>query len=75
MTALPPAPLWNWHEQVVCCICAPHAGILLAAEWRFLWGLDRRNGRYVPQARQIERLHHIVKHLDCYAVDHLIVWP
>jgi hypothetical protein len=75
MIALPTAPLWDWRDQVICCICAPHAGILLAAEWRLLWGLDRRITRYVPHARQIKRLHRIVGRLDRYAVDHRIVWP
>jgi hypothetical protein len=64
----PAAPLWDWREQVTCCICAPHAGILLSADWHFLWRQARRR-----QAEQ--RLDRIVGQLDRYAHEQGILWP
>ena len=72
---LPPAPLWDWRDRVVCCICASHHGILASTDWKFLWRLDRRNRRFVPDSRQIKRLERIVTELDRWAVDNGIVWP
>jgi hypothetical protein len=73
MTALPPAPPWNWHETAVCCICAPHCGILISTDSKFLWRLTRY--RQPPQPRQVERLDRIVGQLDAYAQEVGIVWP
>jgi hypothetical protein len=70
--AAPPAPPWDWRDQVTCCICAPHSGILLSADWHFLWRLAR--WRYVTSSH-IRRLDRIVTQLDRYAVENGITWP
>jgi hypothetical protein len=69
---LPPAPLWGWHDQVVCCLCAPHRAILAHDDRRFLAKIDRRRGLDQHQA---ERLARIVAELDRAAQDRGIVWP
>ena len=66
------APLWDWRDQVLCCICAPHAGIVASTDRRFLWRLARRKQ---AETRQVDRLNRIVEHLDRYARDIGIVWP
>jgi hypothetical protein len=68
-----PAPLWNWDDKAVACLCAPHAPILTSAETRFLWYLSRR--RQSPLADMSARLDRIVDMLDRYAVDSGIIWP
>jgi hypothetical protein len=72
---LPPAPLWDWRDRVVCCIYAPHHRIIVSKDWKFLWWLDRRNSRFVPDRRQFERLERIVAELDRWALDNRIAWP
>jgi hypothetical protein len=73
MTArLPAAPLWDWRDQLLCCICAPHRRVLLRDDWQFLWRLDRRDR---CTDRQRERLARIVQQLEHAADERGIVWP
>lgn len=73
MTApLPPAPRWDWRDQTVCSLCAPHWMILTTADRSFLWRLARR--RQV-EPRHIQRLDRIVAQLDHYAQAEGINWP
>lgn len=69
----PAASLWDWHDQAVCCLCAPHCTILTEGDRAFLWRLDRR--RYPPRSEQRQRLERLVTVLDHYALGHGIIWP
>jgi hypothetical protein len=73
---LPSAPLWDWHDQAVCGICAPHFFILRSGDRHFLWRLERRrNVADGLSAAQRERLDRIIKELDGYAQREGIAWP
>jgi hypothetical protein len=66
------APLWDWREQVTCCLCAPHAGVLSSGNRHFLWALSRRR-QLAPH--QGSRLSLIVGELERYAEVEGIAWP
>jgi hypothetical protein len=66
------APHWDWRDQVTCCLCAPHTGILFSADRKFLWLLSRRR-QLAPH--QAARLSFIVGQLEHYAEAGGIAWP
>jgi|HubBroStandDraft_3_1064219.scaffolds.fasta_scaffold1184689_2 hypothetical protein len=75
MTGIGKAPLWGWHDKVVCCICAPHYRILTSGDGKFLWRLERHNASHGLGSRQVGQLDRIVGQLDHYASDNGIAWP